>query len=83
MDTVPRFMPPDDDGLDDEWRPARRRVVSRFARDLARWLVRYAGPDRLVVHRHPDGGLTLEVELCSARMRPAKVRVIVPDDDAE
>ena len=66
---------------------ARRQVVARFARDLARWLVRHAGPESLVVHHHPNGEFTLEVELpmrpCFGRMRPAKVRVIVTDYAAE
>ena len=83
METVPRFTFPDDDGHDDEVATGRRRVVSRFAHDLARWLVRYAGPESLVVHRHSNGEFTLEVELCFARMRPAKVRVIVTDYDAD
>jgi hypothetical protein len=83
METVPRFTFPDDD----ETRTARRRVVSRFARALPRWLVRYAGPESLVVHHHSNGEFTLEVELpmwpCFARKRPAKVRVIVTDYDAD
>jgi hypothetical protein len=60
METVPRFTFPDDDGSNgDEARPARRRAVSRFARDFARWLVHYAGHEGLAMHRHSNGEITL------------------------
>jgi hypothetical protein len=84
METVPRFTLPDDDK---KVRTARRQIIARFARDLARWLVRLAGPGGLVVRRHSNGEFTLEVELPMrpgfGRMGPAKVRVIVTDYAAD